>query len=178
MHSKLHQFDYHLTTAIQAWPDGIRFLMQAVTFIGQPIITVGIGVFLIGLGWARLNMRLLVSGVSVIAVFYIGSLIKILLQRDRPVTEYVARMRFDTYSLPSGHAVGSTVAFGLIAYLVWQVLPQPWNTIAAVILILLIVLVGISRVYLGAHFPSDVIAGWILGGIGLAVIIFVIQPRL
>lgn len=152
--------------------------MYFVTFVGQPIFTIGIGVVIILFGWTKMNMRLLMSGVSAIAVFYIGSLIKLLLQRERPLTEYVANMRFETYSLPSGHAVGATVAYGLIAYLAWQALPQPWNYIVAGLLALLIVLVGISRVYLGAHFPTDVLAGWLLGALGLAFIIFVIHPKI
>jgi len=123
-------------------------------------------------------MRVLISGVSVVAVFYIGSLMKLVLQRDRPLTEYVAHMRYETYSLPSGHAVGSTVAYGLLAYFAWQLLPQPWNYICASLLVILILLVGISRVYLGAHFPSDVIAGWLLGAVGLVAIIFIVQPKL
>jgi undecaprenyl-diphosphatase len=178
MRALLHEFDHRLITSIQQWPDWVRPVMHFMTFVGQPAFTIGIGVIIILFGWLKMNMRLLLSGVSVIAVFYIGSLIKVLLQRDRPLTEYVAHMRFETYSLPSGHAVGSTVAYGLLAYFAWQALPHPWNYIVAGLLAVLVILIGISRVYLGAHFPSDVIAGWLLGLAGLAIIIFVIQPKL
>jgi undecaprenyl-diphosphatase len=85
-------------------------------------------------------------------------------------------MSRNSYSFPSGHTVGSTVIYGLLAYLAWQYLPQPWNVIGAIFCVLLILLISLSRIYLGAHFPSDVVAGWVLGAIGLAVIIFVVKP--
>lgn len=178
MRAFLHQFDHRMIMAIQQWPDWIRPIMYLVTFIGQPIFTIGIGVAVILFAWTKMNMRLLISGVSVIAVFYIGSFVKLLLQRERPLTDYVMHMRFETYSLPSGHAVGSTVAYGLLAYLGWQIIPQPWNYVVTGLLVILIILIGISRVYLGAHFPTDVVAGWMLGLAGLAFIIFVIHPKI
>lgn len=103
---------------------------------------------------------------------------KLLLHRDRPLTEYVAQMHFETFSFPSGHSTGSMVAYGLLAYVAWQIAPSPWNYIAVAIGVGIILLVGVSRIYLGAHFPSDVVAGWLLGALGLFVIIFVIQPKL
>jgi undecaprenyl-diphosphatase len=61
--------------------------------------------------------------------------------------------------------------YGLLAYLAFKHLPSPWNLVAVGAAGILIFAIGISRVYLGAHFPTDVIAGWILAGIALWLII-------
>ncbi len=77
--------------------------------------------------------------------------------RDRAVLER-------NYSYPSGHAMGSAVGYGLLAYTL--VLPQPCRgrRIATMILLASLVLaVGFSRIYLRAHWFSDVIAGWSIG---------------
>ena len=70
----------------------------------------------------------------------------------------------------------SRMAWRRICY--FRSFPRRGIIIAAGFLVLLIIVIGISRVYLGAHFPSDVLAGWFLGGLGLLVIILVIQPRI
>jgi undecaprenyl-diphosphatase len=177
MRSLLHKFDHTITTSIQHWPDWVHPVMSVVTFIGQPVLTVGIGIVVTALAWGWANLRLFFAGVTVLATSGIGVLLKLLLQRDRPITDYVLAMRFDTFSLPSGHALGATVAYGLLAYLAWQFLPAPWSYAAVFLFVLLIVAVGLSRIYLGAHYPSDVIAGWLLGALAMAVIIFVIRPQ-
>ena len=64
------------------------------------------------------------------------------------------------YGIPSGHAQHTMVEWGLIAN--W--IANPWFTALAVILI---VLIGLSRIYLGVHFPTDVLAGWALAGLVL-----------
>ena len=69
-----------------------------------------------------------------------------------------------TASFPSGHAMESLITYGCIAYLVGRVGPEPrlqktiW-TVAAI----LILIIGMSRLYLGVHYPSDVVAGYIAG---------------
>lgn len=178
MRSWLHQFDHRVTAGIQQWPDWLHPLMVFASFVGQPVFTVGIGLMIMAGGWMRTNIRLLLAGGAVLATIGVGVILKLLFQRSRPITDYVLSMRYDTFSLPSGHALGSTVAYGVVAYLVWQLLPAPWNYIIAALLILLIVMIGLSRIYLGAHYPSDVIAGWVLGAISLVIIMFVIQPKL
>lgn len=178
MRERLHDFDLVLTKYITSWPTWLTSPFHVITFFGQPIVTMGVGVILAVIALGRMNYRLFFAAVAAMATLGIGTLIKITLQRERPVTEYVAGMLFKSFSFPSGHALGSTVVFGLVAYLAFQHLPQPLGIVVASFLVLLIIAIGVSRVYLGAHFPTDVIAGWVLGCIALWLIIIFIKPSL
>jgi undecaprenyl-diphosphatase len=178
MRTFLHTFDHQVTSAIQHWPSWLQPVFLAVTTMGHPAVTVSIAALAVGGGWIMTNARLALAGVIVWVGMAIGTTTKLLLQRERPITDYVMNMRVETFSFPSGHTLGSTLAYGLLAYLAWHYLSAPWNYIATAILVALIIMVGISRIYLGAHYPSDVAAGWLLGGIGLLIIIFFIQPKL
>ncbi len=172
----LQTFDASVTKVIVAIPESWRSFFLLITNLGDPILTIGIGLAVAVWGYAVTNMRLLLAGVSVWITLGIGSLIKLLIGRERPLSEYSANLRVDTFSFPSGHSSGAMIAYGLLAYLAWHYLPQPWNIIAIITCIAIIVGVGISRIYLGAHFPSDVIAGWLLGFIILMLVIFVVRP--
>jgi membrane-associated phospholipid phosphatase len=88
-------------------------------------------------------------------------LLKLAFQRNRPqLWEVLARPT--SYSFPSGHALSSTIVYGFAAYLLVQLYSQRrwsyWLAAAAWIF-----LIGFSRVYLGVHWPSDVVAGFVLG---------------
>jgi undecaprenyl-diphosphatase len=99
-----------------------------------------------------------------------NTLLKVLFERPRPsVVESITDVY--SHSFPSGHAMSSMVAYATVAYLVARLEPTPllrrltWGLAALIILT-----IGISRIYLGVHYPSDVLAGY-LGG--LAWIAFV-----
>jgi len=174
MNSLLHKFDRRLTKKIQGWPEQWKTPMVAATFVGQPVFTAGIGAMVAGAGFGASNMPLFWAGVIIIETFTAGSILKVALRRKRPLTDYVLNMRFSTYSLPSGHAVGSMVAYGALALLTVRFLPLPLSAAVAAFLALLIFLIGLSRIYLGAHYPSDVMAGWLLGLVGLIGIGFIL----
>ena len=82
--------------------------------------------------------------------------------RDRPLTPLLEAAQ--GYSFPSGHATMSITFYGLIIFLVWQneksVLLK-W--LLTILLALLIISIGISRVYLRVHYASDVLAGFCVG---------------
>ena len=71
------------------------------------------------------------------------------------------------YSFPSGHAALSMVAYGIVAVLLARQrgLPSWLRVVGIALAAALVVGIGISRVYLGAHFPSDVLGGWLLGAV-------------
>lgn len=177
MKSLLYSFDTKLTDYIQSWPRQVEPIMWAATLIGRPVFVLGSMLLLVLLGIYNNNMEFVVAGIYMMAVFGLGSWLKLVLKRKRPVTEYVAMKHLKTFSFPSGHALGAASSFGLLAYLAtW--LPFPLGFIAGSSITVVIVIIGISRVYLGAHFPSDVVGGWLLGGISLLVLPWVISAIL
>ena len=109
-----------------------------------------------GLG-ARLAVILLLSS-------YFNTDLKDLLQQPRPfdIDPSVQLSDAHGYGLPSGHAQSSVVVWGGIA--TW--INKTWFRMVA---ILLVILIGFSRIYLGVHFPTDVLAGWVVGVIILSV---------
>lgn len=69
-----------------------------------------------------------------------------------------------SYSFPSGHAMGSMIFYGTILLLVpFFIKQKPLKILVQSILVMLIFLIGISRIYLGVHYPTDIIAGWSIG---------------
>ena len=157
-----YSLDKPLAAAVAKLPASIKPLMVFASFIAaSPTIAAILG--LAGM-YALLtsNQPLLITTLLVAVVAPLAELSKFITRRKRPETLYVEQMRFKTYSFPSGHSYISALVFGAFATLAFCTLQYGW--IIAVVLIGLVFLVGVSRVYLGAHFPSDVLAGWALGG--------------
>lgn len=171
-------FDKRITKDIQRLPAGLMPVMRAATFIGLPIFTTSIGVLLAVTGLLRMNEKLFQAGVVVIVVIVIGTVFKLLLRRNRPITDYVLNMRFASYSLPSGHSVGSMVAYGSLGYVLASSVAPMWGVPITIISLITAITIGVSRIYLGAHYPTDVIAGWLLGASGLLIVITIVQPQL
>ena len=95
--------------------------------------------------------------------------LKSLFQRQRPQfpNPFVTEV---SWSFPSGHAMGSLIGYGLLAYLLWSVLPRPRMRLAVVMgTTLLISAIGFSRLYLGVHYFSDVVGGYAAGIAWLAI---------
>jgi undecaprenyl-diphosphatase len=90
-----------------------------------------------------------------------NELLKILFGRARPVTEIEVAIPA-SYSFPSGHAMVSLAVYGMTALLLAESYPR-LRPILVVVTPLLVLLIGFSRVYLGVHWPSDVVAGFAAG---------------
>jgi membrane-associated phospholipid phosphatase len=101
--------------------------------------------------------------------------LKYTIQRPRPEWWYQAYPEGPYYSFPSAHAGLSMALYGFCIYLLLQSAPGRLRHVVIALLPLLIFLVGFSRLYLGVHYLSDVIAGFV---IGVLAVIFAIQTRL
>ncbi len=101
----------------------------------------------------------ILSNVAIVTV--LNQLIKRILQRPRP-TEY--RIIEETgYSFPSGHSMVSMAFYGYFIYLIYKYVKNKYvKWISIILLSLLICLIGISRIYLGVHYTSDVLGGFLI----------------
>lgn len=98
----------------------------------------------------------------------LNQLVKFLFQRTRPTIEHLILQ--DGYSFPSGHSMASLIFYGGIAFLIIQFTHKKWiKWVVGLLATLIIIIVGISRIYLGVHFPSDVIGGFCLAGSWLSL---------
>jgi len=98
-------------------------------------------------------------------------------ERPRPLVDE-PMLTLTTFSFPSGHASGTTLLYGFLALVVLVHLPRsPWRWVAGVLALLLIALVSWSRVYLGVHFFTDVLAGVLEALVWLALCVIALSAR-
>ncbi|WP_404441959.1 phosphatase PAP2 family protein [Sutcliffiella horikoshii] len=99
---------------------------------------------------------------NLLGVRLLNTLLKTIFSRDRPSLDHVVEAGF--YSYPSGHSMNSMAFFGAIAFLCFLIIKQSWlrNTLVTVCFVL-IGLIGFSRIYLGVHYPLDVLGGFAMG---------------
>jgi membrane protein DedA with SNARE-associated domain/membrane-associated phospholipid phosphatase len=123
------------------------------------------------LAWKR---RWLFLGTWLVAVggsAVLNRLLKGLFARPRPFFEHPLLIE-SSYSFPSGHAMESLVVYGMLAYFAVLAL-KTWRARTAVVFgaALLVLLIGLSRMYLGVHYFSDVVAGYAAGGVWLSALV-------
>ena len=110
-----------------------------------------------------------------ILVTILNKTIKHFVQRPRP-GDIVHLVREGGFSFPSGHSITSMFVYGLLLYLIHtHVENRRIRTALSVLVAIPLVLVGPSRIYLGVHYPTDVLAGWCLGFAALMAAIEVLQ---
>lgn len=174
-------FDIELSSKLQAEGDTpfkkflITNFLSNVSYLGNTAIAFGMVIFTAAIFWLYEyhweSLFTLFAPVSAL----INSGVKLLIHRPRPGEQLVSVLDHQlSPSYPSGHVVFFTVFFGyLIAVMLIQKRIFSGLRIFIILLsILLIILVGVSRIYLGAHWVTDVIAGYFLGVILLAILVY------
>ena len=163
--NELVPYDDYFTERIQALhtPNLTRFF-RTVTHLGDRIayviLTIGVALFFF------LTSKRWKFAVQTVLVLLLSSLsnvvLKQVIQRDRPTLEHLVAV--NSLSYPSGHAMSAMAFYGFLSYLCLRSgMSFGFKVACITILALLILLIGVSRIYLGVHFPSDVLAGYIGG---------------
>jgi membrane-associated phospholipid phosphatase len=178
-------WDGRITEAVvAARTPGLSRLFWVFTILGDtPVLTVLVSVtVLLLLVWGKWTRAALLAGAVAIAQV-MSSVLKAVFQRPRPPRIDMVIKEPGSYSFPSGHAFLSAVFIGLLVFLAFRWLdahPRPPSSRAATVglretilvaAVAVAALVGLSRVYLGVHWTSDVLAGWCFGAAWLTVVL-------
>lgn len=167
--------DVQITRAVQSIRSpAFAALMQVISWPGFApqtfILPAAAGILIYALGWhwegiAALGAALL-SGA-------LNETIKLLIHRPRPTADLVQVFAaLDSYSFPSGHVMFYATFFGFLWFLSFTLLKRSWRrTLLLVLLAIPILLVGLSRIYLGQHWFSDVLGAYLLGSLTLTLVI-------
>jgi undecaprenyl-diphosphatase len=171
--------DLAFTRAVQAYnAPWFDTLMRAVSQLGfdwkavTAISLINLFLVIVGLRWEA------VMGVCAsTGIWALDNIVKTLVARPRPPVDLVNVItHLDGPSFTSGHVASFTVFYGFMWFLSYTLLAPSWKrTLLLSVLAALIALVGISRVYSGEHWPSDVLGSYLLGSLWLAVIIYVYE---
>jgi membrane-associated phospholipid phosphatase len=167
-------FDAGIAAAVQALPIPVG-VWEVITALGGPALLVVGTVFVLGvLASGRIRLALIVAAILIVAALFVDH-VKDVVERPRPPGEPLVPAT--GYSFPSGHTLNSTVTYGLLALVaVRSRLPFALRRFAVAVGVVVPALVGLSRIALGVHYPSDVLAGW-LGGLAFVALGAVLIAR-
>ena len=171
----LAKYDQAIIDTVVSWRDpALTKYFILVTDIGDSIG------YLIVFSLCTLSFYLIfknwkyVAQIALVMVLALSSnlLLKKFINRARPDAEYLVQV--ETLSYPSGHAMMSMAFYGFLIYLIYNFkINKLLKTGIICFLVLLIGSIGLSRIYLGVHFPSDVAGGYLAGLIWVVFCVFI-----
>lgn len=175
---KLLAFDQVITGYISLLNNPVMTqVMKVVTFMGSAATLIFLAVIIV-FYFAKSSQYADAAKMVIVALagsWLMNELLKWIFQRNRP-PEIARLIDVSGYSFPSGHAMVSFAFYGLLIYFLWvNTSTEKWKYVWTGALIFLVLAIGVSRIYLGVHYPSDVIAGFAAGGAWLTGCILELQ---
>lgn len=170
LNKKMVNFDNKIYALVSKWQcNPLTFLSRFISFLCSTFFLIVYSFLLIYLGKNREKNKYVVY--NILGCFGINQMLKLVFRRIRPVG--INLVRITGFSFPSGHAMMSMAFYGLIIYLILHKdFPKEKKMFLSILFGILILLIGISRIYLGCHYASDILAGYLLG---LAYLLFFIK---
>lgn len=139
--------------------DGLTFIMLFITNFCNPIILILLSLVILLICKDK-KMGLIII-INLLVSILLNIIFKGIIQRDRPLEDFL--ITESGYSFPSGHSMVSMAYYGLIIYFIYKkVEDKRVRNVLMILIGLLILAIGFSRIYLGVHFASDVIGGFLI----------------
>ncbi|AUO83948.1 phosphatase PAP2 family protein [Streptococcus agalactiae] len=174
-------FDQNIQESVRGQlPNLSTRFFKLITVVGSTVSQIAIAIMSVTFCYLKkwypqarfIAVNAVISGICILSL-------KLIFQRVRPTLTHLVFV--GGYSFPSGHSMGTFMIFGSIIILLQYYMPKSiWKLLCQGTLGLLIFLIGLSRIYLGVHFPTDVLAGFILayGILNLTAYIFLAKDWL
>jgi len=176
-HDRTANFDYYVRMRIHEFASpGLTKAMIAISFVGGDGLTIAailaVGLFLY-FRWRRATLWLVVT---ILGALVLDLTLKYAFHRPRPTPFFVALPR--TYSFPSGHALFSFCFYGVLAgLLMGRIQSRLARILIWMAAAILVAAIGFSRIYLGVHYPSDVIAGYLTATLWVSTLLALDRVR-
>lgn len=142
--------------------DGLTPIVKAVTALGSAKGLIAEAVILLIVLCAAKQPKLGMSiAVNLLLAWLLNSRLKLIFRRPRPADPWLVQE--GGFSFPSGHSMVSMAFYGFLIYLVWRCVTNPKRRyVLTAVLGVLILLIGLSRIYLGVHYVTDVLGGFLI----------------
>ncbi|MDO7908301.1 phosphatase PAP2 family protein [Paenibacillus sp. JX-17] len=175
--SRIHNFDMTVIRWVSFLDSPTSTaVMKFFTFIGGGLPVVLITILAMSFLYVFLRHRkeLIFMGAVVIGSLLLNLILKAIFERARPTINRMVEA--GGYSFPSGHSMAAFSLYGALIFLVWKHVPSRLGRMGVILAgALFILMIGISRIYLGVHYPSDVLGGYFVSGCWLAFTIWTYQ---
>lgn len=173
--NKINKIDNYIYSSIIILKSDITTnIFKSITFLCSVSFILVLVLFLF-LVIKNKNYPIILS-LNLIGIVVINNITKYIFLRERPVG--ISLIEETGYSLPSGHSMTSLAFYGYVIYLIYKNINNKWIKWTSIFTLSInIIFIGISRIYLGVHFASDVIAGQLLALIYLILFIHFIKIK-
>jgi undecaprenyl-diphosphatase len=170
-------FDHTIIGAVQSLESPLlTTIMKFFTVVGSTQAVIILCLVIIFFLYKVLHHRReLILFIAVVAGSpLLNLLLKEIFQRARPDLHRL--IEIGGYSFPSGHAMNAFTVYGILTFLLWRhIFNRSGRTILILFSAFVVFMIGISRIYLGVHYPSDIIGGYFASGFWIAASIWFFQ---
>ncbi|KQL53795.1 phosphatidylglycerophosphatase [Heyndrickxia shackletonii] len=169
--TQIRHFDRRIIDLVQGHiSDRLTTIMLWITFFGS-VKGVALITFIVCVCLYITRHRLLGMYLAITVALGAGGfnqILKLIFKRARPDIQPI--IAESGYSFPSGHSMGSMILYGSLAFILFKAYNRMWAKILGVVVgVVLVFIIGISRIYLGVHYPSDVLGGYLAGAFWILI---------